>query len=75
MLKLLKTPILKMELSRIFKNISTCTKCPILQNELHVNEILIFSNFQLSGALKVYTSTFKYFESTFMCPYQKLFYS
>ncbi len=39
--KMLKNPILKVELSRISKNISTCTKCPVLQNGLHVDEILI----------------------------------
>jgi hypothetical protein len=42
MLKILKNPIFKEELSGIFKIISTCTKCPILQNGLHVDEILIF---------------------------------
>jgi hypothetical protein len=40
--KMLKNPILKVELSRIFKNVSTCNKGPILQNGLHVNELLIF---------------------------------
>jgi hypothetical protein len=40
--KILKNPILKVELNRILKNVSTCTKCPILQNGLHVGEILIF---------------------------------
>jgi hypothetical protein len=39
---MLKNPILKVELSRVFKNISTHTKRPFLQNGLHVNEILIF---------------------------------
>jgi hypothetical protein len=52
MFEMLKNPILKVKLSRIFKNISICTKCSILQNGLHVDEILIFKNFQLSGALK-----------------------
>jgi len=42
MFKMLKNSILKVELSRIFKNISTYTKCPILQSGLHINEILIF---------------------------------
>jgi hypothetical protein len=37
MLKMLKNPILKVELSRIFKDISICRKCPILQNGLHVH--------------------------------------
>jgi hypothetical protein len=35
-------PHLENKLNRIFKNISTCTKCSILQNGLHVDEILIF---------------------------------
>jgi hypothetical protein len=52
MFKMLKDPILKVELNRIKKIISICTKCPILQNGLHVNEILIFKKFQLSEALK-----------------------
>ncbi len=46
-------PILKLKLNRILKNISTCPKCLILQNELHVDEILIKNNFQLSRALKI----------------------
>jgi hypothetical protein len=41
MFKMLKKSILKIELSRILKIISTCTKCLILQNGLHVDEILI----------------------------------
>jgi len=49
---MLKSPILKIELSIILKNISTCAKCPSLQNGLHVDEILIFKKNQLSGALK-----------------------
>ncbi len=48
----MKTPILKVGLSRIFKNVSTCTKCHILQNGLHIDEILILLKFQLNGALK-----------------------
>jgi len=44
--------VLKVELRRIFENISTCTKCLILQNGLHVGEILIKKKIQLSGALK-----------------------
>jgi hypothetical protein len=43
--KMLKNPILKLGLNRNFKNVSTCTKCPILQNGLHVDEILIFKQF------------------------------
>ncbi len=39
--KNLKNPILKVRLSRILKNVSTCTKCPILQNGLYIDEILI----------------------------------
>jgi hypothetical protein len=34
MFKMLKNPILKVELSRIYKNISTCKKCLILQNNI-----------------------------------------
>jgi hypothetical protein len=41
-LKNLKNPILKVGLSIISLKKSTCTKCPILQNRLHVDEILIF---------------------------------
>jgi hypothetical protein len=50
--KFLKNPILKVGLSRTFKNVYTCTKCPILQNGLHVNEILLFKKNQFSGVLK-----------------------
>jgi hypothetical protein len=50
--KILTNPILKVKWSRNFKDVSTCTKCPILQNGLHVNEILLFLNFQVNGALK-----------------------
>jgi hypothetical protein len=50
--KMLRIPILRVELSRFFLNASTCTRCPFLQNGLHVDEILIFENFQVSGALK-----------------------
>jgi hypothetical protein len=50
--KILKNPILKLELSRFFLNVYICTKCSILQNGLHVDEMLIFKKFQLSGALK-----------------------
>jgi hypothetical protein len=39
--KMLKNPILKVELNKILENVYTCTKCLILQNELHVDEILI----------------------------------
>jgi hypothetical protein len=35
----------------MFKNVFTCTICPILQNGLHVDEILI-KKFQVIGALK-----------------------
>jgi hypothetical protein len=41
MFKMLKKPILKVELNINFKNISTFTKCTFLQNGLHVDEILI----------------------------------
>jgi hypothetical protein len=135
MFKILKYLILKVKLSRIFKNIHTCTKYLVLQNGLHVGEILILKKFNLvepyknmyvlsnyecynhniskfyyevglntiltqlvSNILSTYfydievvqtlylTShklnvelhgfiffTSKYFESTFLCPYQKLF--
>jgi hypothetical protein len=49
---MLKNPILKVELSRIIKIIYTLKKCLILQNGLHVNEILIFKKIQFSGAVK-----------------------
>ncbi len=52
MFKILKNPILKVELSRIIKNISTYTNCMFLQIKLHGNEILIKKKIQLSGALK-----------------------
>jgi hypothetical protein len=52
MFKILKNCILKIGLSRIFKNVFTCTKCPILQNGLHVDEILIFLKFQFSEVQK-----------------------
>jgi hypothetical protein len=48
----LKNPILKVGLSRILKNVFTCTKCLILQNVLHVDEILILKKFQFSGVLR-----------------------
>jgi hypothetical protein len=38
---MLKNPILKVGLSRIFKNVYTCTKCLILLNGLHVDEIFL----------------------------------
>jgi hypothetical protein len=47
--KMLKDFILKVELSRIFKNAFTCTRCQILQNGLHVDEILILKKIQVSG--------------------------
>jgi len=50
--KMLKNTILKIEWNRIFKNVSTCTKCLILQNGLHVNEILILREIHVCGALK-----------------------
>jgi hypothetical protein len=48
----LKNPILKIKLNRFLKNVSTYTKCLILQNGLHVDEILILKKIQFSGALK-----------------------
>jgi len=50
--KMLKNLLLKVELSRIFKNVFTCMRCQILQNGLHVDEILIKKKIQVSGALK-----------------------
>jgi hypothetical protein len=47
--KMLKIPILKVELSRIFFNAFTCTRCLILQNGLHVDEKFFFFNFKLVG--------------------------
>jgi hypothetical protein len=52
MYKMLENPILKVELNRIKKIISTCTNCSILQNGLHVNEISIKKKIQLSVVLK-----------------------
>jgi hypothetical protein len=52
MFKRLKTPILEIELSRILQNIFTYTNYPILQNGLHIDEILIFLKIQLNGTLK-----------------------
>jgi hypothetical protein len=41
--KILKNPILKVvDLNIKLKNTSTCTRCLIIKNELHVNKILIF---------------------------------
>ncbi len=48
---MLKNSILKVKWNKIEKKNSTCTKCPIFQNGLHVDEILILK-YQLSGALK-----------------------
>jgi hypothetical protein len=49
--KMLKNPILKVDVSRIFL-MHLLTRCPISQNGIHVNEILIFFKFQIHGALK-----------------------
>jgi hypothetical protein len=51
-LKMLKNPILKVELSKNFKNSYACTRGMILQIILHVNEISIKKIIQVSGALK-----------------------
>jgi len=48
-LKMLKNPILKVDLNRILQNASTCTRCPILQNGLHVDEISIKKKIKLVG--------------------------
>jgi hypothetical protein len=50
--QMLKNPILKVELSIIFWNDFTFIRCPILQNGLNLDEILIFWKFQVNGALK-----------------------
>jgi hypothetical protein len=39
--KTLKNPILKVGLNRIFLNVFPCTKCPILQNGLHVDDFFL----------------------------------
>jgi hypothetical protein len=45
--KILKNPILRVGLNRIYKNVSICTKHPIVRNGSHVDEILFFKNFNL----------------------------
>jgi hypothetical protein len=47
--KMLKIPILKVDLSRIFLNALTCIRCLILQNGLHVDEFYFIFNFKLVG--------------------------
>jgi hypothetical protein len=49
--KVLKNPILKVELNRFFLNASTCTRCQTVQKGLHVDKILIKKK-KVSGALK-----------------------
>jgi hypothetical protein len=46
-LKILKNLILKLKLSRFFLNVYICTKCLILQNGPHVDEILIKNKINL----------------------------
>jgi hypothetical protein len=41
MIIMLKTPVLKVDLSTFFKNAFICTKCPLLQNGLQVDKTLI----------------------------------
>jgi hypothetical protein len=41
MIIMLKNPIFKVDLNTFFKNAFTSMICPILQNELQVDEILI----------------------------------
>ncbi len=65
--KNLKNPILKVFLNRIFKNASTCTRCSILQNGLHVNEISIDKKILVIGALK-----YTYVLSNYVCYYQNV---
>jgi hypothetical protein len=50
--KMLKNLILKVELSRIKKNIFIYTRCQILQNGLYVDEMLIKFLKKVNGALK-----------------------
>jgi len=45
--KMLKNPILIVDLSIIFKNVSTCTRCLILENGLDVHDFIFFENFTL----------------------------
>jgi len=49
--KMLKNPILKVDVSRIFLNASTCTMFD-LTKWVTCNGILIFFKFQINGALK-----------------------
>jgi hypothetical protein len=47
--KILKNPFLKIKLRKKNLNVFTCTKCLILQNGLHVNEIFYFFKFEAMG--------------------------
>jgi hypothetical protein len=49
---MLKIPILKVDLNIMFFNASIGTRCPIVENGLNVDEILILRIFQVSGALR-----------------------
>jgi len=49
---MLKKPILKVDLSKEKINASFCTRCLILQNGLHVDEILIYKKYQVTMSLK-----------------------
>jgi hypothetical protein len=49
---MLKKPILKVDLSKEKINASFCTRCLILQNGLHVDEILIYKKYQVTTSLK-----------------------
>ncbi len=43
---------LKTMFGNVWKNAFTCTRCPILQNELQVYEILILKTFKVNENLK-----------------------
>jgi hypothetical protein len=52
--KLLKIPILKVDLNRIFLNVVIGTRCLIIENGLNIDEVLILKIFQVSGPLDIY---------------------
>jgi hypothetical protein len=37
----------------VWKNVFTCTRCPLLQNELQVYEIFIFKTLKVNENLKI----------------------
>jgi len=52
MVIMLKNPILKVDLNTFLKNAPTSMICPILQNELQIDEILIRKIIQVNENLK-----------------------